>query len=945
MNNIIITADIHIYDYPQYNFTKDFRLNQFIKLAYRFIDIGKENNSKIICLLGDTIHKPIISPKVAHVASEFFEILSSYYSTIYYILGQHCTDSKSKNFLENDSIVPILGKHTNAIYAHKKIISICNRNIALCNWELKPDWSFINNKNIDVFLGHLTLDNKYGQEYDNSQYKIGFFGDIHKKLSIGKDHTVNVPIPHYISDEQNGSVICLNLDDLSWKRIDTECKSFQYLKMYYEENLPTKYNKDLTVIIKKPKIIDNVRKIYKSLDIDNLIKKYVKENNLLDVHNEILKNVPIDDVNIDFNFKLLNIEIKNFRSIKFLNYKFIDYGVTLITGENGSGKSSLMKAIEFVFCPPKSVKNLIKNNCKDMYVKLSLNYDNVIYYITRGVENNSSFLNIKIEYGGTIEELKSNSYSGMNNILVDKLPFIKMFDLFYRTQESNHILTDYNYSDRISLISNILNINIIEELHNQAKNKLSSIIKDIKKVTAEKELLESILSSLYDNRYSMDLINKLDTLIERNNLIDEKIKYLDDFLNKMNNVDIMKKEIDTLKVNLKLINMDNIESDNKGILLKKLKKLSSKKDKIILDRDKLDNIKNNNISEINKINLKIDSNEHNLKELNEKINSIKDFCPTCNQKLPIKDIKSLRNNFKKDVDIITRENEKLEKIRNDLLKDKIQIDNEENNFKNILLEIMNEHELINKDLQVIILNEENIKKYNNLIKIISKKEEELNIYIINNKLSNLSKEEINKDINKYRELYNNNNMDIFQIKNIISNKKKYDEVNDKFEKIGIDLDLLTDKKINYESYVKLFSNTGLIIQSIFQEISKIMSTENIMVSTLKKLSSGETRIDFNINYKVGRYLIPYNELSGGQKTLIDIYFLCKLYEISGKVGLLMLDETLSDLDNNNLEFIMDSLNNVDINNILITLHSDTFNLFNSRILVKLNNNDSEYFID
>lgn len=947
MSKLIISADSHIFDYTQYNDDLNFRLNQFIKLAHRLNEIGKEQKSKKLALLGDTIHKPILTPKVAHVASEYFEILSEYYEDIYYILGQHCTDSKSESFLESDSLVPILGKHTKAKYMNKKIISLGGRNIAFCNWEMNTDWSFIEGKNVDVFLGHLTLDERFGQSYVNKDYKIGFFGDIHKKYSIGKDHTVNVPIPHYISDEQNGSVISLDLSDLSWERIDTESENFKYLKIYYEDEAPKGYDPAWVKIVKKPEITETVSKIYKSLDVSTLINKLIKENGLEAVHSEVMSEIDDNIVETNYDFKLENIKIKNFRSISDLDYNFIKSGITLITGLNGAGKSTLMRAVQFIFSPPRTVKALVKTGCSTMYVRLKLSYFGSVYDIERGLEKGSTYLKVfKTGKDGIEEELKSTSLAGLTKILEDQLPFISMFDLFYRTQESAHILEDYNYSDRISMISKILNINIVEIIHKVAKGNLNKINKDFDSLSSKLEALLPVLETLDDTRFCDDIEDNIEDLIKSNsNLLKIKnecerkeslVKNLNDCENQCEsiktNIESLSKHTVMKGETFELETLLSKEADQLEVIKNLENDLSNKKKKLTLINN-----------EIFKNDSKISEKQDLIKKLESQINNVSEYCPTCSQRLAQSDINDVKSKFSLEIKDIEIEIKTCTAIQPSLIFD---YNNIESEIKKIG-EIISKEKLTLSEVVELINGYKRDKKLYDEIESLKLKLAELNLkrdrLVIESNGINVNF--VKEQIAEISETISQNEMTIFELKTIISNKKKFDEVKEKINDIEDDICIFKTQISNYESYVRLFSDKGSIIQSVFSEISNIMSTDTIKISTVKTLASGDTRIDFDIHYKVGNVFIPYSELSGGQKTLIDVFFLCKLYAISGRVGLLMMDETLSDLDGNNLEETIKNLTNSDISNIIITSHLDSFNYFNSRILVKLKGNDSKYIVD
>ncbi len=109
----LITSDIHIDDYPQFNPETSYRLNQFITLAHRYVEIAKKDGIKVLFMAGDIINKPRPRPKEIHVLDQFLSILSSYFDKIYYVLGQHDVDTKNPLMKLEDSIINIYTKHYN----------------------------------------------------------------------------------------------------------------------------------------------------------------------------------------------------------------------------------------------------------------------------------------------------------------------------------------------------------------------------------------------------------------------------------------------------------------------------------------------------------------------------------------------------------------------------------------------------------------------------------------------------------------------------------------------------------------------------------------------------------------------------------------------------------------------------------------------------------------
>ena len=349
---LLITDDVHIFDYPQYNIDGNrFRLEQFIKLAHRLVEIGKEQSIYHIAFAGDTVHKPVVQPHIQHYVHQFFDIIASHYENIYLILGQHCCNTKFQTQTAEDSFVPLM--HDSIQYMDQQVIELDGKTVGFSNWRVNQDWSFIKEHGydkIDVMIGHLTLSSMFGQDYDDSLYHLGFFGDIHQPVSYGHSHSTNVPIPHYLNDCQDGSIIILDTEDIdNWERVHTESDNFKYLRIYYEDQCPKHLlNNELTVVVKRPEEIIQAKSFHRSLDVKQVIEHVVTDLGFEDYYKELL---PVIDYTghepLDMSFTLLNIHVTNYRSIDDFKYDF-QSGITLICGENGAGKSSLLRALEYV---------------------------------------------------------------------------------------------------------------------------------------------------------------------------------------------------------------------------------------------------------------------------------------------------------------------------------------------------------------------------------------------------------------------------------------------------------------------------------------------------------------------------------------------------------------------------------------------------------------------
>ena len=100
------------------------------------------------------------------------------------------------------------------------------------------------------------------------------------------------------------------------------------------------------------------------------------------------------------------LKLKNFKSHENTKIKF-DKGISVIVGENGAGKSSILEAISFALFKQhtgKKIDDLVRNNAQSMSVELEFMSNGRQYKIVREKKSNlkSSIFKIVSESYSTI---------------------------------------------------------------------------------------------------------------------------------------------------------------------------------------------------------------------------------------------------------------------------------------------------------------------------------------------------------------------------------------------------------------------------------------------------------------------------------------------------------------------------------------------------------------
>lgn len=931
---VLVISDIHLQDKFLYsiNSRPETRLNQFIDLAKRISEMCLQYGCSNIFIAGDITHKPLYNSKVAHALKEFLSIIGKNVDKVYYILGQHDLFTKDQNIQYNDATIHTLVPD-NYIYADNKIFQIGGRSIAFSNWRPNQNWDFITSK-VDVMIGHLTLDYNFGQDYDNSKYKLGLFGDIHNPISIDNSHSIVPPMPNLLSDCQEGSVVILDLDSLTFERVKTESLNFKHLKIYYED-AKVDFNDPYVMKVKKPTKITSATSVYRGIDIDSIIEKTVIGEGLEELHKDYISALSnLDSKPIDLNFSIKRLRLKNFLSISNLDME-LPNGLITLSGANGKGKSSLIKAIDFAFRPPRSVKDYIKLGEKELELEIVFDYKGKTHRIERtyGTQTLVTYSIDGVEQvGGSVAEI--------NKQIDENLDFLQLFDILYRYQSAPYLLSGFNYAQRIELVSKLLGLGKVDLAYKLIQKDLKLAKDNCSKVELELSNKQAIIEEL--GNIDLSILSEKDSTLTAINQLNEQSQTLSSQVQEItaynqhateNNKKYQeqKSKIEYLKskvlsdfelsdINSAIVDLSNKISDGEQLL----DKFKNDLNKVADDISKVE-------LEKQKIQLSVDAKKGEL----NKINLSSKVCSACGREFDNADeiqkhYDQAKSEYEKALSEQVALNSDLDSqlqnlgtMRNSLSGNIQAISDMLSKFKFEITErqnILNEQNSI-KD-QLIILSQ------NDIIELPLKDSGDLL----------LKQQEINTQL--YPLLDKKAKIDLAE-----QNKLKLEQHTELLKQLE---ESLTGSKLKYEQlekYLQLYAPTGSIVKSVFLTVAELLTEDKFVVRTVKTLKNGDTRIDFDVDYKVGNLLIPYQNLSGGQKVIVDIFFMSKLFKMSSQVGLLMLDETLKDLDVDNLERAVRILREAPISTILLVTHVESFNFYDLKYNVEYNDGCSVYKLE
>lgn len=613
-------------------------------------------------------------------------------------------------------------------------------------------------------------------------------------------------------------------------------------------------------------------------------------------------------------FKKLIID--NFLSFAHAEVDLADRGYTLIEGinqnpkdgakSNGSGKSTIFSALcyaltgETIQGLSSNLNNIFTNG--DMSVTLIFSADKDEYQITRSrdIKNKAD---LKIEVNGIDKSGKGVRESQeILNQLLPELTSDLIGEVIIIGQGMPHKFSNNTPSGRKDLLEKLSHSDYmledikarIETRNDELKEEKNNIIIDKTKKETEKAITEKSIiekqKELLKYQQKPDF-NKEKEEVNKNILDTEK--YLLE----------LKSQIDTTNSLLEKTNIDLLE----------------------LNKTKNEEI-SNETAEFNKHNLDIKTllsekrTERKTLEAEIKtLESIKDICPMCHQKLPHvhkQDTSAQRNKVQllnEDINKLDDKNNKqeeayklnIEDIKSRYLnKEKVIIENKQkyNNEKNnINLQINNNNKLLG-DLKIklsdVCKNEELFDQ--------AKKQCEETIISLNNRLTTLNNEIL-----------------------YIINKE---------EEVKIHLDVLT--KIN--TLVKR-DFRGILLSNIIKYIDQ-------KCKIYAKDIFGTDELDFKLegnNLNISYCKKPLEALSGGEQQKVDliIQFAIRamMQEYTGFTSnIIVLDEILDNLDSVGCDSILTFITNKlsDIESIfIISHHADTLNIGNDSTITVIKNQD------
>ncbi|MCX8158732.1 MAG: AAA family ATPase [Candidatus Pacearchaeota archaeon] len=671
--------------------------------------------------------------------------------------------------------------------------------------------------------------------------------------------------------------------------------------------------------------------------------------------------------------KLINIRSYENQEIEFPT------GSTLLSGDIGSGKSSILFALEYALFglqPGQKGSFLLRNNSNFGEVLLEFNIDNNDIIIERRLkrEGNSVINDYSaITINGQKEELSVTELkSKVLSILHYPSEFIKKNNILYRftvytpQEQMKQIITE-DAETRLNVLRHTFGIDKYKKIRdnltiflNKMKEEAKLLQGEIKTLDSDKERLKSINESLISMEQKIiDKEKEVSLNKEKRKNIETEVFELE---KKIKEKEMLEKEIEKTKIMI---------SSKREHLLSLQKEFNNLNKNVVeakenFDEQKLINIKNEILSkksEVEKLNSKLieisttinslNSNKLSFVSEKERILNLK-FCPTCLQDVSETHKHNILNKTEQEISSITK---KLNSLRDEQSNIKLLLEKEKDTLSNLeeeklnlenlktkmiiiqrsitrMEEIKKLTETLEKDIILLSNHIENLKqeasKLSKFINLLKSKQDELKNAFNIEKISEISLAELKKEIELTKK----------QISSLAEEIKKKEESKKKLLALLELTDWLSSQFINLID----FTERNILIK-LRLEFSKLFGKWFHM---LMPQDSFEVQLDENFTPLIiqGENEMEYSFLSGGERTAVALAYRLALNQTINSIlsniktkDIVILDEPTDGFSEAQLEKMRDVFEELKLTQLIIVSHEQKIEGFVDNVIRLKKEND------
>lgn len=664
------------------------------------------------------------------------------------------------------------------------------------------------------------------------------------------------------------------------------------------------------------------------------------------------------------------IKLENIRSYKEHEIEF-PLGSTLLAGDIGSGKTSILLAIEFALFglqPGQRGNSLLKNGEDEGGVVLNFEIDGKEIEVERHLKRNKtisqSFCSITIEgekKETSVTELKSEILRLLNypTEFSKKQNILYKFTVYTPQEEMKQIIL-HDPETRINILRHVFGIDKYKKI-------LENVSIIASKLREEKRLKQGQVMSLEDDKYL--LIQKEKELEEKQySLVSlekelylkkqerkEKQKEKDEIFSKINECNNLKKEVEKSKLMLSNKNEFILENKKKIKLLQEqiqeIKKTGFREDQIKKIEEEIRMIEKKK-QEFDKRKIEVYSLISSFESKNNESNKIKEklsyieVCPTCLQNVNEEYKSNVINKLNSEISSNNQELEKLNKEKQQMLKKISELEN---------LSLLKRKEL--DDLRILKIKFQTIDEKENQIREIEKKNHSLlgDVELLNQQIEAIRSTIF--ELNKFEKIYE---IKTNEFEGLLKQERDLDikvaELKKEIDLFSRQIQDLKDKIKQTTEIKKSLDKISELENWLTSDFSALISLieKNVMIKLKKDFSELFSKwfsmlVSENFNVKLDEnftpiveqqdYEINYNYLSGGERTAIALAYRLALNQVINSLlskiktkDLVILDEPTDGFSENQLDKMRDVLQELNIGQLIIVSHENKIESFVDNVI-------------
>ncbi|MCD6575738.1 MAG: AAA family ATPase, partial [Nanoarchaeota archaeon] len=372
--------------------------------------------------------------------------------------------------------------------------------------------------------------------------------------------------------------------------------------------------------------------------------------------------------------KIRRIKLHNIRSHVDTEVELKE-GISVFTGRTGSGKSSILLAIEYgLFGSDAGVSNslILRRGKPSGYIELEFEEGGDVYTIRRGLKRKGKTISLDVSNMGIFKNGKPISIVGrasdLNTIILNILNYpkdVKPKEIFeitsYTKQDEIRSLIELSPEKRQEYIDKILQLSKYKTTWENMKEVISYFelnlqeikgrLENMETLKKEKEELEAKISSLKEILKSVN--SKLEELRKKYLVVSKEVKELE---TKRNEILEKRRDYDKMKGGILRLKEENKMLENE------IKKLEKEKEDL-LPKIKTEELNYEELKE-KEINLRnlISLNKDKIRKTEEEIKKLTTLgvgeCPVCKQPITKEHLNNVNKEFKKQKEEIEKEIQK-----------------------------------------------------------------------------------------------------------------------------------------------------------------------------------------------------------------------------------------------------------------------------------------------